>query len=129
MAQAIDESGLLQACYEIARTTSWKPEDPQSTSLDSIAAKAACYKAIALDHVEWLNENGIDPNVLVGAVYYLGGIHAIPPMADDDRWFSDMLEVIVQLFAPNVVLRQDDGVTSFLRTLRNAIDQTISNAE
>jgi len=128
VAQTIDESGLLQACYDIARTTSWKNKDPQSTSLDSIAAKAAHYKSLALEHVEWLDQNDIDPNVLVGAVNYLG-IHAIPPMADDDRWFTDMLEVIVQLFAPSVQLSADDDVTSFLRTLRNAIDRTIGDAE
>ena len=128
LAQTIDESALLQVCYDIARTTSWKHKDAQSTSLDAIATKADRYKSIALDHIEWLDQNGIDPNVLVGAVNYLG-IHAVPPMGDDEQWFSDMLEVIVQLFAPNVVLSAGDDVTLFLRTLCNAIDRTINNAE
>jgi len=66
--------------------------------------------------------------VLVGAVNYLG-IHAVPPMGDDFQWFADMLDVIVQLFAPNAVLNADDGITVFLRSLRNAIDRNIQDAE
>jgi len=49
-------------------------------------------------------------------------------MGDDEHWFSDMLEVLVQLFAPDIVLGRDDEITSFLRTLRNAIDRNITNA-
>lgn len=128
MAQTIDELDLLAACCEIARATSWKHKDPQSTSLDAIATKAERYKQIALTHVEWLVENGIDPNELVAAVKYLE-IHAIPPMGDDEQWFTDMLEVIVHLFAPNVVLEKDGEVIQFLRRLRDAIDRTIENAE
>ena len=128
MAQTIDESDLLAACCEIARVTSWKQKDPQSTSLDSIATKAEHYKQIALTHVEWLEQNGIDPNELVAAVKYLG-IHAIPPMGDDEQWFTDMLEVIVQLFAPNVVFEKGDEITRFLKRLRDAIDRTLDNAE
>ncbi|NQT12587.1 MAG: hypothetical protein HQ582_07560 [Planctomycetes bacterium] len=50
-------------------------------------------------------------------------------MGDNERWFSDMLEVLVQLFAPNVVLDSGDEIIAFLRTLRNAIDRNISSAE
>lgn len=128
MPETIDESALLTVCYDIARTTSWEYNNQQATSLDSIASKANRYKQIALEHVEWLDQNGIDPNELIGAVKYLG-IHAIPPMRDDEGWFSYMLELIVQLFAPNVVLQKDDEVTQFLRRLRNAIDRTIQNAD
>jgi len=113
MAQTIDDSELLAACYDIARVTSWEHQKPQSTSLDSIAAKADRYKRIALEHVEWLDQNGIDPNELVAAVRYLG-LHAVPPMSDDVQWFSNMLEVIVQLFAPNMVLEKGDDTVHFL---------------
>lgn len=128
MAQTINESELLAACCEIARTTSWKHKDPQATSLDSIATKAERYKQIALAHVEWLVENGVDPNELVAAVKYLG-IHAIPPMGDDEQWFRNMLEVVVQLFAPNAIFEKDDEVAQFLGRLRDAISRTIENAE
>lgn len=128
MAQTIDDSALLAACYDIARTTSWEHRNPQSTSLDAIATKAECYRQIALQHVDWLDQNGIDPNELVAAVEYLG-IHAVPPMGDDQRWFSNMLEVIVGLFAPNFVLEKSGETIQFLRRLRNAIDRTIENAE
>jgi len=128
MGQAINESDLLAACCDIARATSWKHKDSQSTSLDSIATKAERYKQIALSHVEWLVENQINPNELVAAVQYLG-IHAIPPMGDDEQWFADMLDVIVQLFAPNVGFEKDDDITQFLGRLRDAINRTIENAE
>ena len=128
MTQTIDDSALLQACYDIARTTSWEHQNQQSTSLDAIASKAARYKQLALDHVEYLDANDIDPNVLVGAVRYLG-IHAVPPMCDDETWFINMLEVLVQLFAPNVILEGTNDIVPFLRTLRDAIDRNITNAE
>lgn len=128
MANAFNDAALLQACYDIARTTSWEHRNPQSTSLDAITGKANRYRALALDQVEYLESNGCDPNVLIGAVRYLG-IHAVPPMADDEKWFIDMLEVIVQLFSPNVVLTRGDDLVAFLRTLRDAIDQNITDAE
>src|SRR5262249_8875131 len=123
MATELNDSDLRKACFDIARTTSWEQNDPQATSLDAIAIKAEQYREIESAHAEHLKNAGVDVNVLVSAVSYLS-VHAIPPMGADMNWFSDMLDVLIQLFAPNFEL---GGQTSeFLITLRNAIDRNLS---
>jgi hypothetical protein len=121
----VNDSELRRACFDIARSTSWKYNDPQSTSLDAIAAKAARYQELTLDNAQYLQDAGVDPNVLVGIANYLT-ILAVPPMGDDENWFKDMLQVLVQLFAPNCVL--DDELRGFLTQLRDAIDSNIRNS-
>jgi len=118
----LNESDLRKACYDIARVTSWRHNDTQSTSLDAIAAKAARYQSLALDHVEYLSNSGVDPNVLVGIVSYLS-MHAVPPMEDNESCFTDMLDVLVQLFAPNCEIGGE--MKQFLIQLRDAIDKNI----
>jgi hypothetical protein len=117
-----NDSDLRKACFDIARTTSWQFKDPQSTSLDAIATKAARYRELTLDHAEYLQNAGVDPNILIGIVSYLS-IHAVPPMGDDEQWFNNMLDVMVQLFAPNCEL--DEELRGFLTLLRDAIDRNI----
>ena len=89
---------LEAACYEVASNTMW---DLRPVDVDAIEAHAAHLVKIAERHEEFIAGQGRDPNLIVRAVKYLNHCHAIPPMVDDTRWFSDMLSVLVELACPN----------------------------
>lgn len=79
---------------------------------------------IASEHAEYLIGEGVDPGILVGAVSYLAHMHAIPPMADDERWFAEMLQVLVELIVPNICLNNES--VAFLRILRSRLDGVLA---
>jgi len=43
----------------------------------------------------------IDIPLITRAVRYLGQVHAIPPMDEDTQWFSNMLQVVLEIARPN----------------------------
>ena len=61
----------------------------------------------ALMHEDCIVDASRDPNLLHLCVEYLDKTQAIPPMADDTRWFADMLSVLVELAIPNSISGPD----------------------
>jgi hypothetical protein len=66
-------------------------------------AKADAFMRDALNYESFLITVGRDPNILIGAVSYLDHHHAIPPMLNGKRWFRNMLEVLIEIAAPNSI--------------------------
>ena len=93
----IDRSALLDACYGLARMTMWASHPVDSDRIQAVA-NALC--EIALSHEDTMLESGRDPGLLLLCIEYLEKRHAIPPMADDTRWFETMLAVLVELAVP-----------------------------
>ena len=52
--------------------------------------------------MQFVDGQGRNPNLIVRAVRYLGGSHAIPPMRGDTRWFEEMLAALIELACPRV---------------------------
>ena len=96
----LDRTGLLDACYRISRTTMWARHPVDADRIEAVAG-ALC--EAALTHEDYIVEAGRDPNLLRLCVEYLEKTQAIPPMADDTRWFADMLSVLVELAVPNTI--------------------------
>src|SRR6266581_1780778 len=97
----LNTEALHAACLGVARETLWKPKGEKKSTVEEIGALAKKLHTVALLHVEFITEQGRDPNILVRAVRYLAHTHAIPPMRDDTGWFVDMLEVLIELACPN----------------------------
>lgn len=116
---------LQAACYEVARSTGWNPSDALAGSLDAMTPMVRRYVAIAKTHEARLAEEGVDPTALIRAVRYLAHAHAMPPMGEDERWFADMLEVLMGLIAPDSA--PTDAAREFITDLRQAIDRQIRN--
>jgi len=120
---AFDTSALRIACYDVAKTTSWQPNDPISSSPDVITSKELRFfdisqqRALAFDGEH-------DPNVVARAVRYLGHMHAIPPMGDDEGWFRDMLEVLLELVMPST--EPIPEAAAFLIDVRQGVERTLS---
>ena len=96
----VDRTALLDACYRIARTTMWARHPVDADRIEAVA-RALC--EAALTHEDYIVEAGRDPDLLRLCVEYLEKTQAIPPMADDTRWFADMLSVLVELAVPNSI--------------------------
>ena len=97
-AHQLDKNALMDACYKMVRTTMWA-RHPVDTARIQAVASSLC--EVALTHEDYIVESGRDPNLLRLCVEYLEKTQAIPPMADDTRWFADMLSVLVELAVPN----------------------------
>ena len=95
---------LHAACLGVARETLWKSKGEKKSTVKEIEAHAAKLQVVALHHLEFIAEQGRDPNILVRAVRYLAHTHAIPPMRGDTGWYTDMLEVLIELACPNTDL-------------------------
>lgn len=114
----LDESALRQICFDLARATSWEPDNPIATSLDQIAPKAYDYFETAKRFSIQFADDGLDPNLIVGALHHLQP-HTVPPIGEDRQWLSDALQVYAELFVPTVEL--DQRGKTFLIALCNAI--------
>ena len=94
----LDRTALMEVCYRMARTTMWA-RHPVDTARIQAVASSLC--EVALTHEDHIVDAGRDPNLLRLCVEYIETTQAIPPMADDTRWFGDMLSVLVELAVPN----------------------------
>jgi hypothetical protein len=98
--QKLDQKELKVACFGVARNTMWDRRPIDVAKIEFVADQL--YK-IAIDYNDFITEQRRDPNIITRAVMYLSTTHAIPPMRDDIRWFSDMLAVLVELACPNTI--------------------------
>ena len=104
----LDKTNLMDACYQMARTTMWTQRPVDAGLIQSVAR--SLYD-VALDHEDYIVEGGRDPNLLCLCVEYLEATHAIPSMKDDTHWFADMLSVLIELAIPNTsVSAQSEGL-------------------
>ena len=115
----LNTEALLAACHETAKITLWQPVDEKQPTEEEVEDLAEAFYAMSKTHLDYISEQGYDPNILVRAVRYLGHTHAIPPMKDDARWFGDMLEVLIEIACPNVNLPRKGE--DFLEDLRHGL--------
>ena len=111
MYQQFDKQALMEACRELARCTLWQTPDPYSV-LDiidevQIGRTIAGYLAEATLQAGPILGQGSDPNVVTRAVRFLAYEVAMPPMKDDQYWFSVALTVLLALVHPTSPPSQD----------------------
>ena len=88
---------LQDACYDIARE-SMRGRRP--VDADEIQRLAERFYELATEQVQYVESKGHPGAIVVRAVRYLGGAHAILPTRDSIYWFADMLSVLVELACP-----------------------------
>jgi hypothetical protein len=115
----LNGEALHAACIETARRVLWQPKEKKQPTENEVEVMAKRFEREALHHLEFVVSQRRDPNLLVRAVRYLAYVHAMPPMRDDICWFSDMLDVLVELACPNAGLppRGKEFVTDIRRGL------------
>lgn len=112
----LSQESLTAACYDVANRTMSARRPVDVASIEAVAKR---FCDIAAEHEDFLVEQGRDPNLIVRAVRYLADKHAIPPMRNDTRWFSDMLEVLIEIACPNCGTTKD--IEAFLRDIEDGI--------
>ncbi len=126
ISQKLDENLLYEACKKVVGQTLWQTPNPQDISdiidTDQINTTAKKYFNEALRHVEFIVEQGRDPNLITRAISYLSQSNAIPPMKEDLKWFSNMLEALIELACPNVI-HDSEETTKFLFDIEEGIKE------
>ena len=92
------EEDLQAACYDVARETM---RGRRPVDADEIQRLAERFYELATEHVRYVEGKGHPAALVVRAVRYLGGAHAILPTRDTVFWFTDMLSVLVELTCPH----------------------------
>ena len=126
---SFDKDALLEACKRVVSQTLWLNPEPQDISdiIDSDQIKRTTLKYFeeALRHVEFIIEQGGDPNLVTRAVLYLSEAHAIPPMEEDITWFKNMLEALIEVACPNSILTKE--AAQFLYDMEKGIKKILKN--
>lgn len=110
------KGALNDACLELAKQVL---SSPKGVSADLVETLAARFQDEALHHLEFIEGQGRDPNLLTRAVHYIADAHAIPPMGIDVIWFRSMLDFAVELAVPNSGLT--DGGRAFLSDVQDGL--------
>ena len=100
----LNRDELKDACFAVAASRLWfrSPED-----VERIQAMADIFFKTALDHEEFIVEQGRDPNLIVRAVRYLDHIFATPPANEEKRWFYEQMHLLIELACPNTGSSRD----------------------
>jgi hypothetical protein len=102
----------------MARATKWVQKPIDASELTGFASRLARISKNFLSE-----ELEIDEALVARAVGYLTQVHAIPPMDEDTRWFTEMLRAILEIARPNTVVDEDNK--EFLRDLLHGIEQSL----
>jgi len=89
---------LQAACYDVARETM---RGRRPVDADEIQRLAERFFELATEQMQYVEGRGHPGAVVLRAVRYLGGAHAILPTRDTVFWFADMLSVLVELACPH----------------------------
>ncbi len=97
----LDLDDLKTACREIAL---WAMVEKQPVPAADIEALTDEYYTYAAERAESYQGQGEYAEVVNRAVWYLAHVHACPLMKTDVRWFSEMLDALLELAIPNTLV-------------------------
>jgi hypothetical protein len=120
---ALDLKDLRLACFDAAASAKWELKPQPVEDIQKLAGK---FFEIAFERAKEINEINEDSQIVNRAVWYLAQVHAIPPMRDDVRWFSEMLEALLELALPNTLVAVGKP-QAFLQDLLKGITWSIEN--
>lgn len=110
----LDEDALRAACLELSKQTMWV----------EVQSVADGYYKTAMHHLEFIEGQGRDPNMLTRAVNYVAHTHADPAMQDDQSWFLFMMMALIELACPNA--GQTTKSAEFLADIEIGIEEILS---
>ena len=113
---------LQAACYDVSREALRGRRPVDADEIQRVAEK---FYEIATEQVQHVEGKGYPAALVVRAVRYLGGAHAIPPTRDSIYWFADMLSVLVELACPNS--RPSPRNAQFYSDLVRSLTETLAS--
>jgi hypothetical protein len=93
----LDQEALNSACFSLAKSNKWARRPIDANSIENLAKRLA---DIASHHIEYLQGQDRDPNIVVRAIRYIEHITSYP-WGDDTGWVSNVLEALIELACPN----------------------------
>jgi hypothetical protein len=115
---------LMAACHETACVVMGQKHPIRESSVQSLAKE---FYAIASKRANDYYNIGEDGEIVNRAVWYLAQVHASSPVRSRIRWFSNMLDALLELALPNTFVA-DEKPKRFLEDLLKGIRWSIDNA-
>lgn len=119
----LNHTELKLACFEYAKSAMWAT---RPTDVSDIQALADLVYQSALFHIEFIQGQERDPNLLTECIRYLALKHAIPPRRDDIAFVRNALDMLVELACPNQSVTAEQK--PFFREIRRGISEAESDA-
>jgi len=119
----LNHTVLKSVCFEFAQSAMW---ERKPTDVAAIQTFANLVYDAAIFHVEFIQSQQRNPDIVTECVRYLTLKHAIPPMRDDIAFVRNSLEVLIELACPNqgVSLEQE----SFFKEILQGISEARTDA-
>ena len=92
-----DTDALEIACFSLAKASKWKKAPVDVDAINSLARSLA---KSAEHHVDYLQGQHRDPNIVTRAIRYIDHHHG-GPWGEQIYWFDAMLEILIELACPN----------------------------
>lgn len=119
----LNHTVLKSACFEFAQSVMW---ERKPTDVDAIQTFANLVYDAAIFHVEYIQDQQRNPNIVTECVRYLTVKHAIPPLRDDIAFVRNSLEVLIELACPNQGVSLDQE--SFFKEILQGISEARADA-
>lgn len=104
---------IREACFDLSVSLMWEKE---SLTADTILAHTAELNAMAeefykisLWHMQNIEDEARQGEIVVRIIRYIDAAHAIPPLRGNIKWFDYTLAALVELASPNAGLTKSDG--------------------
>lgn len=123
MKYELQRGTLNDACLRLAKRVLWTGNETSTDIAETLAIK---FEEVALFHVDFIERQQRDPNILTRAINYLAEAHAIPAMGTDLRWLREMLACLVELAVPDSILTVQGS--EFLKDIQTGVTQSIEYA-
>lgn len=120
----MSKNGLENACEYLAeRVLNGKG----AISSDVVETLGQSFLSICEEHQDHVRRNREGDDVIENAVRYLADVHAIPPMGTGTAWFSNSMNVLIELAVPNGTL--DSHAAKVLPQIQEGIMQSLVEAQ
>lgn len=114
----------MAGCYETARSLMRQKDSARASSVKNLAKE---FYAIASKRANDYYNIGETGEIVNRAVWYLAQAHACSPVRSCSRWFSNMLDALLELALPNKFVAEGEP-RRFLEDPLNGIRWSIDNA-
>jgi len=96
----LHEDALKEACDRLAKAMLASAGDASTDIVDTVSTQIL---DLAHRHVQFLEEMGRDPNILIRLIGYITHVHGLP-FGPDIKRVSTMLDCLLELAVPSIGL-------------------------
>jgi len=114
---------LKEACHKIATVIIL---DTKSEEPDSVQSLAEQLYDVSLKELQYLNNLGSNPSIVINAVNYIEQVQALSPVKNGIQWFTNILLTLIEIACPISV--PEGKAKEFLSDMKHGIESLQNEA-